>query len=723
MEADALKDEVKEQESSDSEESEAKFRDEAIVTANEIARLCRDKNERLADGSRITPGKIAILIRGRRDLLKPLTDALSALNIKYVTSDKTALFESAEMHILADLLTVIDNPRNDIPLCKVLTAKTPDLPALLTLDEVIKIRKNAKDSRSLYDALLLYSEGKSEAKKGKTEPALASRCAEFVSSLEAMRHTASRLPADKLLRTLAGTERYGKICHSDAFTYLYSCACQYVRRAWNGLYNFITYLGGILQKGDASLEPASSNGEAVRIMTIHQSKGLEFPVCFLFGLGKGFNFMETLDPLIFSRAFGLSMHLPPKEANEQTDPYTLIRRQKEKSLLHRAVSLNIKSDLAEEEARILYVALTRARERLYLSGTLKGDYAQTEKARLSCPESSFTIKTATNYLQWVLQPIVKLGRETKTYTIRLFESGQVTLCEPIGKADLENEHSSAFTEEDKAFARDLLSPHGRSDEEKLLANIPAKVAASKVSGRMLDESVFLPIPAGLLFSESDEDKDEADNETARAIRGRIRLMRSQKPDFDSLLTVGAKPTAAERGTAIHQFLQFCDHSRVASDGIEEEIARLAEKRFISRRTAEILDVKLLTPFFESKLFEKIREAKQIRREFRFGMFLPADRFTENKALAAMVADKRIFVQGSIDLLIETDEGEILICDYKTDKVSPEERADPATLARSMQEKHGDQLKQYRYAVEEIFGKAPKALYIYSVPLGELIEIK
>ena len=130
----------------------------------------------------------------------------------------------------------------------------------------------------------------------------------------------------------------------------------------------------------------------------------------------------------------------------------------------------------------------------------------------------------------------------------------------------------------------------------------------------------------------------------------------------------------------------------------------------------------LEGFLESELFKMILDAKALHREFKFGMFKDAADFCQNENLRSLVAGKKIFVQGSIDLIIETQSGEILLCDYKTDRVSIEERADRDLLRSNMLEKHLSQLHEYRYAVEQIFERSPSKIFIYSVPLGEVIEM-
>ena len=238
---------------------------------------------------------------------------------------------------------------------------------------------------------------------------------------------------------------------------------------------------------------------------------------------------------------------------------------------------------------------------------------------------------------------------------------------------------------------------------------------------MLDDSVFIPTPTGLLFSDGDEDKDTESTDNSLQIKRRIALMRSKRTDFDSLLEVNKKPTAAERGSAAHLILQYCDYEKVIEEGLDNEIERLVKEKFITRRTADIVKKDQLSGFFKSSLFALARSAKQIRREFHFGMFRSAADFTANEELKSSISEKKIFVQGSIDLLIETDDG-IILCDYKTDRISAEEKADRSLLEKNMRERHASQLEEYRFAVKEIFGQEPQKVYIYSIPLGEIIEI-
>ncbi len=725
--------------------SSGNLADEAMVTANEIARLI--KAEKNAKGDPLRGSDITVLVRSHAHT-PPLIEAFDKLHIRYVLSSKTGLFDDRDMKLLIDLLSIVDNPRNDIPLCRLLSADCETLSPFFTFEELLKMRLLRKEQkeRSLYDAILNYAE-----EKGNDE--LAARCKELEKEISKLRNLSSRLPADKFLRTVSTMERYRKLCQTEAFTYLYDCACRYVRQNWNGLYNFLKYLKQLQEKGESGKEPENGDLDSVTIMTIHQSKGLEFNTCFLFGTGKQFNMKDTKESLICSQEYGLSMKLHPLK-EDSDDIIESMARRYEDTPLWQSGAIMLRQKQIEEEARILYVALTRAMERLYVSGTLPKSYAEELEKIAKTPDFHYAIKKSKTYLSWLLFALSKGSGEGIIYDRQIWKKGKITLTEPLShsisfvedesaaleqltemqkipqealtKDDFQKlqqlEYDSFMTREEKTYASLLQEDHRASEAEQRLSNIPAKVAASKISSKMLDEGIFIPIPRSRLAADNEEDPGEGESENEWRLRQRIALMTSQKTNFDSLLKATEESTAAEKGTAVHRFLQFCDYQNINTNGIEAEIKRLCDEKFISERTAGNLDKKKLAGFFESELYGKILDAANVHREFRFGLFRPAADFTEDEQLKASLQNKKIFVQGSIDLIIETQENEIILCDYKTDHVTFEEMHDPSLLAKRMKETHGDQLEQYQFAIQEIFGKSPSHIYIYSVPAGAAVEI-
>ena len=707
-EADAEGEEVEEKAF---EENPDKLYDEAVIVANEISRLVRE--DKKADGTPIQFKDIAILIRSHA-ASTILASVMGQMNIPYSISAKNEFLDGRDMKLLVDLLSAIDNPRADVPLCNILSAPINGSP-ILSLEEIITVRRASPSSKSLYDAILDYHDEGSDK-------SIEQKCARATQELDLLRRVASTLSADKLLRHLCQSELFAKLCQGDAYNYLYDCACRYVRQSWNGLYNFLVYFKRLVESGDGGGEGAGGNADAVTVMTIHQSKGLEFPVCFLFATNKQFNLMDSRSPVIFSKDFGLSMKLPPKHS-ENTDVIEKIRVRHKENVLWRAADLRIKRRQIEEEARIFYVALTRARERLYLSATLNTTFDEYIYSLSRCADTFYEIKKGKSYVrQTILALAADLLYESDVFKLNVYTKGECAPVDPFTKEQAVINGEIGISDEERSLLGLMNLSATRSEEERLLANIPAKVAASKVSSTMLDDSVFSPIPTGILFSEGADDQSTQGSDSAVRIKNRIDLMRSKSTDFDSLLDINKKPTAAERGTAMHQFLQFCDYENVAQNGIEGEIERLRALRFITQRTADIIDKRMLKGFVSSELFNMVRNAKNLHREFKFGLFRPAEDFTESAEMKLAVHGKKIYVQGSVDLLIEAENGDIFLCDYKTDRISEEEREDRSLLQRRMREKHLEQLKEYSYAIEQIFGKAPAKMFIYSATLGEVIEM-
>ena len=690
------------------------FDEEAVVVANQIAELIRHGKK--ADNTPIKPRDIAILVRKNKSI-PSITKALRALNIEYLLASKSELLQSREMTLLSELVNIIDNPRCDVPLCSILTCESLPENIRFSMGELISIRAHSDKNASLYDAILTYG------RDGEGDPLdtlLSQKCREITRKLTSLRALSTKLSAEKFLRALTADNMFSCFVESDAFTFMYDSACKYTKSYWNGLSGFIRYFNNIIENGSISGEVKPVEN-AVNIVTMHSSKGLQYNTCFLYDCGLPFNTKDFQKSLIYDKDICVGMHIPMREEGE-------VNTKKLDSIIHKATALDMQSKALQEEMRILYVALTRAEERLIISGTVAGNSTYKsffEKFNLYGISNVSTISQP-SLLGWVVGSMYIDGHDRSTYNVTLHSLLNNThLCDPFESKEI-NTQSQNVDPNVLEYAELMSSPPSLRPEEIILSAIPSNVAASKVSEKMLDESVFSNINTGVLFSQSDDngqikESEKADN--AQIIKNRIELMRSQPPSFDSLLDVNKKPTATERGTAMHAFLQYCDYENIRANGLEQEIFRLREGGFISSRTADILDRFQLERFVRSKFFSVITSAKSVRREFKFGMFRPASEFTQNTELSSLISDKKIFVQGSIDLIIENHDGSIFLCDYKTDRISPEERKNPALLQARMTEAHKHQLDQYAYAIERIFGKQPERIYILSLALGDAVEIK
>lgn len=703
--------------------------DEACVIANQIARLIYVEKYK--------PSEVAVLVRTHKHS-KPLMLALDKLGIKYSSTKGSALFSRPDMLVLLDLLTVINNPLSDVHLCRLLTADVAGVSPVVSFDELVEIRKEADKAHSLYASLTSYGEN------GKNVE-LAARCRNFVNELKKMRRIASRLSAEKLLRQLTTNSRYSCLTETESFVYLFDCACNYVKRMWNGLGSFITYINKIADDGDSGTErPAKKEGH-VCIMSMHQSKGLEFEACFLFGLANNFNFMDVSKPMIYNKKLGITLKHPPK-TDDGDSVIEAIKQRYEDNHLWQAAKILTKGKQMEEEARILYVALTRARERLYLSASLKESFDELIDRINTCYDIDYEIKNADSFINLIMFTLAGLELDNDNFKVNVFKKGEQDLLdeealEKMKQEKLEQENAQdddsrseeqkQLDEEEKLKELERLKKIKELEEsledamrdgiefnesENILSLLPSKIAASKVSANLLEDLLKHQLPA------QEDDSEQKYSDTVKAIEKRIELMQSQNLSFDSLRDTIHKASASEKGTATHLFLQFCDYDNVDKNGLDFEISRLVEGRFISAKSIDMIDRDQLENFFKSNLYQIIRSAKSVKREFRFGMLCPASDFTQNDKIKSVVSDKKIFVQGSIDLIIEDAHGELILCDYKTDKVTENERNDRAILISNMREKHGHQLKQYEYAIEQIFGRKPKKTLIYLTAIGEAIEL-
>lgn len=433
-------------------------------------------------------------------------------------------------------------------------------------------------------------------------------------------------------------------------------------------------------------------------MTVHHSKGLEYPVVFLCGAGKRFNKDDLQRSLIFHRNVGCASKLYNHELGETED-----------SILHVAVKLEIDAEQTEESIRTLYVALTRARERLYVTGTLSGNRASAlAKAELVSRNDRAAILGCGSYLSWILAALQEKGGEALPYTLDFYSHIPVSLAdEKIENETIVETVCEPLTDEPEEISlryASILKNHSDfSYPLAFLQGLPTKAAASKLAPDLLDR----------LSDENDEDT---------VSEAQLELMLSKQPTFDELILASQKPSATDIGTATHTFLQFCNFERLAKIGVEEECAHLLANGFISETYANIIDRKQLDAFRQSTLMEELLSAKKVLREQKFNLFVPFLALTAKKDCPQQLADHSLFVQGSIDLLIETKDGDLILVDYKTDRITDAERKNPELFRARLKKTHENQLTYYKKAVEQLFSKAPDQICIYSLPLGELIAL-
>ncbi len=658
---------------------------EADFVAEKIEDLL--KNGRKNDGSPVKCSDIVILLRSTSSAAKLYEDALSVRGIPCKNSGDKEFFESPEVLLIVSLLGAIDNPARDIYLASAL--KSPIYG--VTLDELIFIRRFLKDG-SLFDALRAFTE-QTDFAKGK----------KFLDDYERYTMLAAETPCDALIWEIYNdTGIFSAIASDESLSMyeieqananlmtLYNYARGFERGGFKGLSGFITFINDVLaRRAQMDISGFASPGDVVNIMTIHKSKGLEFPICFLCNLGKKMNFKESTEKTIFHDDFGIALKLTAEQGLVRLD--TPIRR---------AALLDKRRAMVEEELRVLYVALTRPKERLFMTASVsekdieKGVYELWREdgtyAWKSKYFSEYALRESSVYLDLLLTALADKQDSFLMDTVYAEEKSENTESETETLPETEENAEDMTYDEARRLVSERLDyvyPYRR------LSEIPSKLAVSELYPTVLDES-----------------------DAAKALSEEIDVTMAA-PNF-LLREQDETVTAAQKGTAMHTFMQFCDFERVLQNGVEAEIEYLAQNRFIFESDREKMDIHKLKAFFESDLSKRIFSAPQVFREKRFMIKLPADLFTgeENGVLAS----EEILVQGVIDCAFLDENGELILVDYKTDFFSAGTKR--SFIEKTLRERHAKQLGYYKLACEKLFGKQPLHTYIYSFALNGTVEI-
>ncbi len=654
-------------------DSEAEFENaEAAYVASEINRLIA--TEKKADGSPITAGDIAVLSRGYK-FCSEVEKALDKYGINHTSDGASSLFDDPEVSMAVSILNVIDNPMRDVYLAAAMMSPIFGFDA----DMLIALRKFAEgEICSLYDAVTSYSE---------KDDQLAARCRTFISTVSQLREDTRSLSADKVIRLVFS--RFSLLSRDSArepLTALYENARSYEGDSFKGLYGYLRHVDDMIKNGTSPSKGAEDSSDGVKLMTIHKSKGLEFPVCFVSNCAASFNRDDAKDPILYAQGLGMATDLMDETGfGKIRTPY------------RKALARYILDVAAEEEMRVLYVALTRGRERLYVTADprygAQREFNLSETARKYGEAAG--ILDANNYISWILTATHPQDGSDDCYSLTVLNRDEIA-PPPDTPPTVEQAAETDGADEDISDKirknLDYVYPHLH------ISNLPAKLSVSALSPNILDRTE----------DSAEESEGSLD----------VKLPSVSVPSFMS----EHKATGAERGIATHTFLQFCDLKNTEKVGVREELLRLTELGFMDRTMAELVNVKQIEAFFRSDLYSEISRAKKIYREQRFNILLPASDFTEDKEYAALIEDENLLIQGVIDIFFEGDDGTLTLCDYKTDYLSPEELKVASLARKKLSDAHSRQLSYYAAALGEIFGKRPDKVVIYSLPFGGHFEI-
>lgn len=601
----------------------------------------------------------AILLRSARLKGPVIAEELKRRGIP-VSFSSEEFAEKSEISLMLNLLKVIDNPENDVELLSVMLSPIYNF----TCEEMSSIRINKRDG-NLFSAVVF------NANNGNV------KAQSFLKSIENLRLFAVTNTLPNLISHILNTTGYLDIVSSfddgenrrNNLLLLISYAENLSPDTEGSISSFINFVTKYSSGSSGGV--ASESGGNVRIMSIHASKGLQFPVCIVAGLGSKFKDNEARDSVIFKTDFGIGF----KYFDEQSKtPVTTVARE--------AILDKVRSERLEEELRLFYVALTRTQDRLVLLGSVSDVYKKSDELK--------TLLIASNG-----KITADLFSKTKSYLDWLILS---LLVHKDGKILRGNTHSFILNEDCSTVSLNI------ADAEKISSNITLEA----IKESSIDFEAVAKIRANTEFvypfTELLQIESKASVSKLANSAESVKYSFSSKPSFMS----NGGITATGRGTAMHKVMQFFDFSK--ADSIKEELERLYEWQYISQAEYESINISALEGFFKSEIFTRIQNSKLVKREMRFLTEMNASRLKPD--LSRELCDEKIIVQGAVDICFEEDDG-IVILDFKTDRV------DDISVLKEI---YGEQLNIYALACEKIFSKQIKQKIIYSFSKQDIIEV-
>ena len=611
---------------------------------------------------KITPKDIIILLRATTNIAPIYEKELADLNLPVFSDSSSQYLDTMEIQIIVSILKIINNPIQDIPLVTVL--RSPIF--AFTDNDLISIRLTDK-SCSFYESMI-------KARLVVNEQ-LNSKIDNVIYYLEKWKQEEKYLPLDELiwqiyidtnLINIVGLMPNGAIRQANL-------KMLFENASFKGLFNFINFIDR-LKNNNGDLSSAKLIGEnenVIRIMSIHKSKGLEFPVVFLCGTGKSFNMRDLNEDILLHQDMGIGPKLIDFERRIEYD-----------TLAKEAIKLKIKLETLSEEQRILYVALTRAKEKLTITGIskdLEKDFKQKRELLQIYNENMNIIdyklvKKYKTYLDWL--ELVYLKNENKITDIATLYT--------YTKTDLEKELNNKEQEKlnnikEKIFenTKDL------KDTENIKEILNWKYRYKKSSE--------IPTKTAVTRLQAEEDK-------------KIEL--TEIPKF---MGKEKKITPAEKGTLMHLCIQRLNEKQTyTKETIKQMIQSLVLKEIITTTEADAINIDTLYKYTKSALWNDLSKAKEIHKEQPFYINIPAKEIYEN-----IETDENILVQGIIDLYYISEDNKLILIDYKTDYVKkPEELIN----------KYKTQLSIYKKALENSLNRRVDETYIFSTNWGQSLNV-
>ena len=658
--------------------------DKDLVCARAAARRIRELlDSGLPIGGRAVRAEdVVILLRSPGPVLRYYAAALDELSIPWSADGGQEFFGTTEVSVAIALLQVLDNPRQDVALLAALRSPLFDF----TPDRLARLR--AGSGGTVYDCLA------AGAARGEED------CLSFLALLDGLRELAAEESSHRLMWYL-----YGKLDVPAVFAAmpdgqrrranlmaLYDEACRFESGGHRGLMAFLLHLSRMAENGLTVPVPGSETG-GVRILSIHKSKGLEFPVVLVCGLDRQFNEADAKSTILFHPGLGLG---PKRTDRARGVRYTTIARD--------AAALCLRRQLRAEEMRLLYVAMTRAEHKLILftavngrGGSLAGLAGQAQ-----CPPPPRQMGAARSMAEWVLTPVLcrrdstalwagldaprpePPAEEGFAWDVRLLSGAAFEQAQGLG-GEAPAEEGALRLPGGLAERLGWRYPHGAS------AAIASKLTATQLKGRVKDEEVA---------------------EDGVGLRSAVPGPAAPQTTLRRPVFEGRRPlTPAQRGTALHMVMQYLDYGRTGSlEEVAGEIARLAAGQYITLQQGEAVNPADILGFFRSELGQRLRKSRRVEREFKFSLLAPAaDYYPEAEP------GEEVLLQGVVDCWFVEEDGTVTVVDFKTDRVAGdgvERRA----------EQYRPQLDAYTQALAQATGAAVGRRCLWFFSAGRAVEL-
>ena len=622
---------------------------------------------------------IVILLRSLTGWSDTFVKMLGEMGIPVKAATGTGYFSAIEVQTALNLLRILDNPRQDIPMAAVLAS-----PLIGLNGEELAVIRTEFPEKKFYEAVLQYENiENTELSVEKREKLM-----HFLEIFHAYRGKISYTPIHELLYQILEETGYmayvyalpgGEVKKAN-LEMLIEKAIAYENTSYRGLFHFIRYMEQ-LQKYDVdfALADAVEQENMVQIMSIHKSKGLEFPIVFVSGLGKMFNTQDVREKVVLHPQLGIGM-----------DYLDVERRVKTPGITRQFLARKTGMENTGEELRVLYVAMTRAKEKLILTGSMK---KAEEKIAGMVPVTmedgflSFLTRLGSNtFLAFLLQAFLCYGEKYPVTILHQKELEEQEETQAIKESISQVELLAQLQQQEEEYGTQIEKRLSYVYPYKEEESMRTKVSVSEIKHRAMDR----------IMAEETMDGNNEKSETEHYIPAFMEGVREENQ-------------GAKRGTAMHRILECYDFTKEPQQ-LEEQLKKMQEEKLVEPEMIALVNQKTLRTFLESPLAKRMQQAAKNNKLYREKPFVMGE--TAKDVLESSNSDEMVLIQGIIDVFFEEDD-EMVLLDYKTDRIKEK---------KELADRYRAQIELYRNAIERATGKRVKEQLLYSFCLNQVVEL-